>query len=75
MIFRVNYDAVSGEIISYQEGGIDADNAVPDDCEMLSFAGPFAQMFDANNNITMKVDVKKKQLVFINPVQIPQAIG
>lgn len=75
MIFRVNYDAKTGAIVSYQEGGEDVDNVAGDGCETLSFAAPFAQMFDANNNIAMVVDVKAKKLVFLNPVEIPEAIS
>jgi hypothetical protein len=75
MIFRVNYDVKTGDIVSYQEGGEDSDNVVGNGCATLSFAAPFGQMFDANNNIAMKVDVKAKQLVFLNPATPPQPIA
>lgn len=74
MIFRVNYDMKTGEIVSYQEGGLDTDNYAGEGCATLVFSAPFTQMFDANNNIAMRVDVQQKQLVFLNPVEIPKAL-
>ena len=75
MTFKVNYNTDTGVIVSYQGGGTDADNACPDGCATLTFADVFPQMFDANHNLAMRVDVKTKQLVLINPVVIPQPIN
>lgn len=74
MKFRVNFDNTSGAIVSYQEGGEDDQNLAPDGCSTLVFAEVFRQIWDANFNICMKVDLATKQLVFINPVVIPQPI-
>lgn len=74
MPFNVNYDR-TGQIVSYQGGDDSSMNLCPDGCATLTFKDSFPQLFDANNNIAMKVDVKAKQLVFINPVVIPQPIG
>jgi hypothetical protein len=74
MTFNVNYDLTSGAIVSYQGGGDGSENDAPDGCGTLTFADVFPQMFDSNGNVVMKVDVKAKQLVFINPVVIPQPI-
>ncbi len=74
MTFKVNYDNVSGVIVSYQEGSDDSENLCPEGCSTLSFTSVFAPMWDSNGNVVMKVDVVAKQLVFTNPVMVPQPI-
>jgi hypothetical protein len=74
MTFNVNYNAVTGEIASYQEGDDPAQNDCPEGCATLSFKEVFKPMFDEHGVVMMKVDVVTKQLMFLNPVVIPQPI-
>lgn len=74
MIFRVNYELKNGDVVSYQEGGTDDDNHCPDGCATLVFADVVPGMLDYTQ-MKMKVDVKKKELVFVNPVEIPKPIS
>lgn len=73
MVFRVNYNK-TGDVVSYQEGGDDSDNQCPDGCSTLCFA-EFVQGFNDFTQMKMKVDVAKKQLVYINPQVIPEPIN
>ena len=75
MRFKINYDNNTGAIVSYQEGDNDSENVAPAGTSTLVFADVVRQLWDGNFNICMKVDLPTKQLVFINPVVIPQPIS
>lgn len=74
-MFSVNYKLDTGMVDSYQGGADDSMNDCPDGCGTLKFATDIAGFFDTNNNVAMKVDVKTKKLVLLNPVVIPDPIS
>ena len=74
MNFFVNYDTTTGIIDSYQEGGDQVGNC-PLNCATLQFAAVVPQLWDNKFEVQMKVDITTKQLIFINPVVIPQPIN
>lgn len=78
-MFNINYDKITGAIVSYQETPKDSvpdpeHNDVPDDCETLSFMDPVPGFQSPNGQILMKVDVATNKLVLLNPVEIPDPI-
>jgi hypothetical protein len=72
MVYRVNYNPATNEIVSYQEGGDKDMNECPEGCETIAFDRVFPQMFDGNGNCTMIV--KDGQLVYKNEQAVPQPI-
>lgn len=77
MKFFVNYDKTTGEIVSYTESDNPKDNGCPEGCETLVFASSFPQMFDTSSGyfrVKVRVDLEKKELKFIEPVEIPKPI-
>lgn len=73
-MFFVNYDP-AGNIRSYCGAPYASHNDVPDDCNTLVFASDIPGFINSNGTLMMRVDIEKKELVFINPTSIPKPIA
>ena len=74
MKFRVAYNT-DGAIVAYQEGGEDDQFQCPDGCLTLAFENPVRGMFNDQGTLLMTVDTVAKQLVLLDPIEIPRALS
>lgn len=73
-MFFVSYNS-TGAVVSYSEGSDISTHDQPKDCETLTFATVIPGFTTPSGSCTMKVDLEKKELVFINPKTIPKPLG